>query len=67
LPTAHCPFRPGTWSAWSGRASHGIREAVSYQPLSHYWPLQFAETGLMLAFALALAWYCYLRLNRRLS
>ena len=48
-------------------ASHGIRVAVSYQPVSHYWPLQFAETGLFLALALALACYCFWRLNRRLS
>jgi len=48
-------------------ASHGIRVAVSYQPVSHYWLLQFAETGFFLALALALAWYCYWRLNRRLS
>jgi hypothetical protein len=38
---------------------------VSYQPVSHYWPLQFAEAGLFLV--LALAWYCFWRLNRRLS
>lgn len=48
-------------------ASHGIRVAVSYQPVSRYWPLQFAETGLFLALALALAWYCFWRLNRRRS
>ncbi len=48
-------------------ASHGIRVAMSYQPVSRYWPLQFAETGLFLALALALAWYCFWRLNRRLS
>jgi hypothetical protein len=47
--------------------SHGIRIAVSYQPVSHYWPLQFAETGLFLVLALALASYCFWRLNRRLS
>jgi hypothetical protein len=48
-------------------ASHGIRVAVSYLPVSRYWPLQFAETGLFLALALALAWYSFWRLNRRLS
>jgi hypothetical protein len=47
--------------------SHGMRVAVSYQPVSHYWPLQFAETGLFLALALALARYCFWRLDRRLS
>ena len=48
-------------------ASRGTRIAVSYQPAGHFWPLQFAETGLFLALALALAWYCFWRLNRRLS
>jgi ABC-type transport system involved in multi-copper enzyme maturation permease subunit len=47
--------------------SHGIRVAVSYQPVSHYWPLQLAETGMFLALALALAGYCFWRLGRRLS
>jgi hypothetical protein len=48
-------------------ASHGIREAVSYQPAGHYWPLQLIETGIFLALALALAWYCFWRLDRRLA
>jgi hypothetical protein len=48
-------------------ASHGIREAVTYQPASRYWPFQWAETALYLALALALSGYCFRRLNRRLS
>jgi hypothetical protein len=48
-------------------ASHGIRVIVSYQPVSHYWPLQLTETGLLLALALALAGLCFWRLGRRLS
>jgi hypothetical protein len=48
-------------------SSHGIRVVVSYQPGSNYWPLQLAETGLYLALAIALAWYCFWRLNRRRS
>ena len=55
----------GTPALNSCLASHGIRVALSYQPVSRYWPLQFAETGLFLALALALAWYCFWRLNRR--
>ncbi len=46
--------------------SHGIRESISYQPASRYWPIQLAETGLYCALALALAGYCFRRLNRRL-
>jgi ABC-type transport system involved in multi-copper enzyme maturation permease subunit len=45
--------------------SHGIRVAVSYQPASSYWSLQWAETGMFLSLALALAWYCFWRLTRR--
>jgi hypothetical protein len=48
-------------------ASHGIRVAESYQPASHYWPLQLSETGMYLALALALAGFCFWRLNRRRS
>jgi hypothetical protein len=63
---------PGSASAFQSGvdrclASHGIREAVSYQPASHYWPLQLIETGLFLALALALAWFCFWRLDRRLA
>jgi hypothetical protein len=48
-------------------AGNGIRVAESYQPASHYWPLQWSETGMFLALALALAGYCFWRLNRRRS
>jgi hypothetical protein len=48
-------------------ASHGIRVAESYQPASHYWPLQLSETGFFLILALGLAGYCFWRLDRRRS
>ena len=48
-------------------ACHGIREAVSYQPVSHYWPLQLVETGIFMVLAVALGWFCFWRLGRRLS
>jgi ABC-type transport system involved in multi-copper enzyme maturation permease subunit len=48
-------------------ASHGIREAVSYQPASRYWAFQWTETAIYLALALALAGYCFRRLGRRLA
>ena len=47
--------------------SQGIREAISYQPASRYWPFQWTETAIYLALALALAGYCFRRLNRRRS
>jgi ABC-2 family transporter protein len=48
-------------------ARNGIREAITYQPASRYWPFEWAETAVYLALALALAGYCFRRLNRRLS
>jgi hypothetical protein len=45
--------------------SRGYREAISYLPTSRYWPLQWIETGIFLALALALAWFSFWRLGRR--
>jgi hypothetical protein len=47
--------------------SHGIREAITYQPASRYWRFQWTETAIYLALALALTGYCFRRINRRLS
>ena len=46
-------------------ASRGIREDITYQPASRYWPLQWIETGIFLALALALAGFCFWRIGRR--
>jgi hypothetical protein len=45
--------------------SRGYREAIAYVPTSRYWPLQWIETGIFLALALALAGFCFWRLGRR--
>ena len=45
--------------------SQGFREAISYEPASRYWPLQWIETGIFLALAVALAGFCSWRLGRR--
>jgi hypothetical protein len=45
--------------------SRGYREAITYEPTSRYWPLQWIETGIFLALALALAGFCFWRLGRR--
>jgi hypothetical protein len=47
--------------------SHGIRIAVTYEPLSRFWDFQWTETAIYLALALALTAYCFWRLVRRLS
>jgi hypothetical protein len=40
-----------------------LRQTVTYQPLSHYWPLQWSETGIYVAVALILAGLCFLRIR----
>jgi hypothetical protein len=45
--------------------SRGIREAITYEPASRYWPLQWIETGIFLALTVALAGFCFWRLGRR--
>jgi len=47
-------------------ASHGFAVAVTYQPTSRYWPIQWTETGIYLGLAVILAGFCYWRLGRRL-
>jgi hypothetical protein len=46
-------------------SSHGVRVAVSYQPASRYWALQWYETGIFLALALGLGGACYWRVRRQ--
>ncbi|HEY6275485.1 MAG TPA: ABC transporter permease [Streptosporangiaceae bacterium] len=48
-------------------ASHGIRVAVTYQPVSRYWAFEWTETAIYLALAMALTGYCFWRLGRRRS
>jgi hypothetical protein len=59
--------RPGRGEVNNCVASQGVRVAESYQPASHYWPLQLAETGFFLILTLVLAGSCFWRLNRRRS
>ncbi len=44
-----------------------LRQVLSYQPASHFWPLQWYETAIFLALAAALAGFCLWRIRRHLS
>jgi ABC-2 family transporter protein len=48
-------------------ATLGLREDITYQPASHFWPLQLIETGVLVAAAAALAAFCFWWLRRRLT
>jgi hypothetical protein len=47
--------------------AEGYRQRIVYQPTDHFWPLQFAETGLFLATSGLLTWFCFWWTRRRLS
>jgi hypothetical protein len=42
-----------------------LRQSVTYQPASHFWPLQWIETGIYLLLAAGLGWVCVWQVRRR--
>ena len=42
-----------------------LRQLVSYQPASRFWPLQWIETAIYLVLAAGLAWLCTWQVRRR--
>jgi ABC-type transport system involved in multi-copper enzyme maturation permease subunit len=48
-------------------ADEGYRQQVSIQPASHFWALQWRETGILLALALLLTGFCFWRIRCDLS
>ncbi len=44
-----------------------LRQALTYQPASHFWPLQWVETGIFVVAAVALVGFCFWWTRRRLS
>jgi hypothetical protein len=48
-------------------ADEGYRQRVTSQPASHFWALQWRETGIFLALALLLTGFCFWRIRRDLS
>jgi hypothetical protein len=50
---------------WVG--SLGLRQDVTYQPASHFWPLQWTETGIFVGLAVLLVGFCFWWTRRRLS
>ena len=45
----------------------GLRQDLTYHPASHFWPLQWAETGIFVAVAVLLAGFCFWWTRRRLT
>ena len=46
-------------------AAMHLRQSVTYQPASRFWPLQWIETGIYLLLAAGLGWVCVSQVRRR--
>jgi hypothetical protein len=55
---------PEKQACYDRLASEGFRQHLSYQPASHYWALQWRETGLLLGMAALLVGGCFWRIRR---
>lgn len=54
---------PRQCNAWL--AGQPLRQLLTYQPASRFWALQWYETGILVAAAIALAWFCAWWIRRR--
>ena len=46
-------------------AAMHLRQSVTYQPASRFWPLQWIETGIYLLLAAGLGWVCVWQVRRK--
>lgn len=49
----------------SALAALHLRQSVSYQPASRFWPLQWIETGMYLVLAAGLGGLCVAQVRRK--
>jgi hypothetical protein len=45
-------------------SSLGLRQDLTYQPASHFWPLQWTESGIFVVAAVLLVGFCFLWIRR---
>jgi hypothetical protein len=64
---SRAPANQQTFNDCLARLSAHYHLAVTYQPASHYWPLQWYETGIFLAAALMLASFGAWWISKRLT
>jgi hypothetical protein len=63
----YCGERQGPETCLDWVGSLGLRQDLTYHPGSHFWPLQWAETGIFLAVAGLLTVFCFWWTRRRLT
>jgi hypothetical protein len=65
VPTIAKAGPPSTGEIVTCLGQYNLHESVTYQPASHYWPLQWYESGIFLALAVLLSGSCFWLVNRR--
>ena len=70
VPPKACVPTPGSGipsavDCRSTLAAMHLRQSVTYQPASRFWPLQWIETGIYLVLAAGLGWACAWQVRRR--
>jgi ABC-type transport system involved in multi-copper enzyme maturation permease subunit len=63
----YCGENQGADACMNWLGSLGLRQDLTYQPVSHFWPLQWTETGIFIAAAVLLAGFCFWWTRRRLT
>jgi len=56
---------PATCEQWLG--TQGLRQDLTYHPASHFWSLQWAETGIFVGLAVLLTGFCFWWIRRRVG
>jgi hypothetical protein len=56
---------PPACEEWLGTL--GLRQDLTYHPTSHFWSLQWAETGIFVGLAILLTGFCFWWIRRRAS
>jgi hypothetical protein len=56
---------PQVCEQWLG--TQNLRQHLTYHPDSHFWSLQWAETGIFIAAAVLLVGFCFWWIRRRIS
>jgi hypothetical protein len=54
-------------ACWTRLADEGYQQEVRYHPASHFWAMQWRETGMLLGLAALLTGFCFWRIRRDLT
>jgi ABC-2 family transporter protein len=63
----HCGPNAGHNACMDWLDTLGLRQEITHQPASHFWPLQWTEAGIFVAVAAVLIGFCFWWTRRRLT